>query len=449
MRTLITLIICLCICLGASAQNHWMYLPNNGFIKGYSSTDTTRRIEDIYFTDTATGFAVTLTGRILKTTDGGYSWQNKSDTSASNYSGFRSIEFLDDGQHGIAGTLGATAKTWRTTDAGETWTDISSNISDTTTLVSSKKNICGLAHFGNTFYGVGSWGSNTGKLYKSTDKGQTWQTKYMDTNLIKGMVDIVFLSQDTGFVTGCRNKESVVLKTTDGGNSWTKVFGDTTIGGRIWKIQFLTHSMVYGSIEPYFSLDTVNMIYSTDGGNNWNIIHIGTAITKPGGYGTQGVGFATPAKGWVGGYYDGIFETTDSGKTWAHINFGYDFNRIFVIDSNHIFAGGHMPYKYGNWIPNSIKMQQGHSAPPHHLYPVSPNPSSGNVQVEFDLKSATNVVLNIIDIDGRRVYPVTNTYLSPGHYTYYWDGTNLPGGNYAVWLGTNEIPIVQKFILHK
>lgn len=426
-----------------------MYLPNNGFYKGRGTSDSSYRVEDIYFTDTSTGYAVTLTNKILKTKDGGYSWQIKNDTGFY-YALFRSIEFLDDAKYGISGALGGTTRTWRTSDSGETWTDITANLTDTTDSGNTKKNICGLSHFGNTFYGVGSWGSKMGKFYKSTDKGLTWQTTYMDTNLIKGLVDVVFVAQDTGFISGCRNKESVVLKTTDGGNNWTKVFGDTTIGGRIWKLQFLTRHICYGSIEPLFYPDTVSIIRSYDGGNNWTIIPVGSKQKSPGSFaGTQGVGFATPARGWVGGYYDGVFETTDSGKTWAHLNFGYDFNRIFVIDSNHIFAGGHMPYKYGSWMPNSIKAVSGHSKPPHYLYPASPNPAKGNVKIEFDLKNATNVVLDVVNTDGRNIYSITNTFLQSGHYTYCWDGSNAPNGNYIIWLGTNEIPIVQKFVLHK
>ncbi|MCB0696873.1 MAG: hypothetical protein KDC07_05890, partial [Chitinophagaceae bacterium] len=283
-------------------------------------------------------------------------------------------------------------------------------------------------------------------FFRSIDKGATWQTKYMDTNLVKNLVDVVFLSPDTGFISGARGHESIVLKTIDGGANWVKVFGDTTIGGKIWKLQFLDNRIAYASIEPLFSHDTVNMIYSYDGGDNWTIVHVGKIATKPGGWGTQGVGFVKAAKGWVGGYFDGIFETTDSGKTWNHISFGYDFNRIFVIDSNHVFAGGHSVYKYGSGIFTGVK-ETGISNPPHILYPVSPNPTKGNVKIEFDLKRSTNVVLDVVSMDSRHIFPVTNVFLNPGHYTYYWNDIEAQPGNYIIWLGTNEIPIVQKFVL--
>ncbi len=430
----------------ATAQNDWTYLPNNNLVKGAAPSDSAYRIEDVYFTDTLTGFAVCLPGRILKTTDGGTNWQRKN--SVASEVGFRSIEFLDDGKTGIAGSLGATAQLLRTDDYGETWQDYTSSLTDTTTG-STRNNICGIAHFGNNFYAIGSWGSNTGKFHKSIDKGLTWHTTYMDTNLIKNMVDVVFISQDTGFVAGARNTESVVLKTTDGGNTWTEVFSDNTLGGRIWKLQALSHQVFVGSIEPLFYPDTVSMIRSFDGGNTWTIIPVGSMA--PTAYvGTQGVGFVTPAHGWVGGYYDGYFETSDSGKTWQHISMGYDFNRIFVLDSNHAFAGGHSVYKYSKGAPANTNINQpGKNNTPHKLYPVSPNPASGRIKIEFDMYKAGNLVLEVVHIDGRRSYPITNTYLEKGHYTYYWDASNMVDGNYMVWMGTNEIPLVQKFTVHK
>jgi len=39
--------------------------------------------------------------------------------------------------------------------------------------------------------------------------------------------------------------------------------------------------------------------------------------------------------------------------------------------------------------------------------------------------------------------------LEQGHHTYQWNSTNAPAGNYLIWLGTNEIPLVKKFTVIK
>lgn len=432
------------------AQNQWHYLPNNGFNKGSGPGDSSLRLEDVYFTNKNTGFAVTFTNRLLKTTDGGDNWVIKNDTL--DFALFRSIEFLDDDVTGIAGSLNSTGKVFRTTDGGETWVNISASVTDTTTA--SSKRICGLAHYGNNFYGVGWWGSNTAKFYKSNDKGVSWQTKYMDTNLATGLVEAWFISADTGFVAGTRDNAvmppaSVILKTTDGGNTWTEVFSDTTLGGYVWKLQFVNKNIAVGAIQNLFFRDSVNMVYSKDGGSTWQIMPVGSrqaTVNFLGG--TQACGFATPAKGWVGGYYDGIFETTDSGKTWTHLQFGYDFNRIFVIDSTLVYAGGNMSYRYGSKPTNIPQVSTG-SRSPHLLYPVSPNPGKDMVRIKFELFTETNVVINVVNVDTRKVYHVANTHLDKGVYVYKWDGSTAPAGNYFVWLGNDAIPLTQKFVLLK
>ena len=83
-----------------------------------------------------------------------------------------------------------------------------------------KRNICGLAHYGDIFYGVGHWGSDTGRFYKSVDKGASWTLTYVDTSVIRNLVDVVFTSADTGFITGAYKNWSAVAKTTDGGATW-------------------------------------------------------------------------------------------------------------------------------------------------------------------------------------------------------------------------------------
>lgn len=443
----------------------WEYLPNVGL-------PSPTRFEDVYFTDTLTGYAVYLgyfwgpdvsTKPIYKTTDGGANWTLVGPTVYGS-SALRSIEFLNDKTTGIVGSLNGSL--YRTIDAGANWTDITPALTDTLyldSLPAGSKKICGIAHIGNNFYAVGWWGAKVARLYKSTDKGISWNTTYIDTNLATSLVDAVFTSIDTGFVAGGRNvsggsaytpsDESVILKTTDGGITWTKVFSDTTIGGRIWKIQAIDKMNLVGCIEPYYYPDSVNMVKSTDGGNTWSIIHIGNVVGSVVGYGVnQGLGFASKQLGWVGGYYDGLFQTTDGGVTWDTVKFGNNFNRFFIIDSNHIFAGGQSVYKWRR-LPDTATHPGVSVRPviksPHILHPVSPNPSSGKVKIEFDLLTETNVVLQVVNVDARRHESIVSGRFKAGHYTYYWDSGDMPSGNYLIWLGTDEVPVTQKFILRK
>ena len=169
MKKLYTLIIAVlliqCFTGNSFAQvKGWDTCINSGlFLPAYT------RFDDIYFFNKDTGLVVSSYGEIFKTWDGGHNWQGKyMSSSGSTY--FRSIEFTNNCQYGIAGALDGTV--FRTQDRGETWTDISPVISDTGAGI---RRICGLAHWGNnTFYGVGWWGGLVARFYKSTNAGTSW-----------------------------------------------------------------------------------------------------------------------------------------------------------------------------------------------------------------------------------------------------------------------------------
>jgi photosystem II stability/assembly factor-like uncharacterized protein len=409
------------------------------------------RYDDIFFISQDTGILVSSYGMIFKTYDGAAHWELKKAIAAGIY--FRSVEFSGDGQVGIAGTVSGLV--YRSADRGESWNDISASIADTGVH---PKRICGLAHSGNTFYGVGWWGGTIARFYKSVDAGITWTTNYIDTSLATGLVDITFLSSENGFVTGCRtynngsSLESVVLRTTDGGSTWTKVFSDTTLGGRIWKIQFVDSSFGVGSVEPMYR-DTVAMIKTTDGGNTWELITVGHVNAWTQGWGTQGVGFLNRQQGWLGGYYNGMFETNDGGLTWDTLSISAECDRFFLFDKT-MYLSANTVYKYGSAHEDSLRAngvtKPGAITFVHKLFPIAPNPSKGNVQIEFDINAhQTNTVLAVVNLDGRKIYPIMDGYLKPGHYTYKWERANAPNGNYMVWLGTDEIPMVERFVLER
>ena len=432
-----------------SAQQVWFTPLNSGLFTFLDSSSNLLfyygRYDDVFFVSHDTGFVVSAHGMIFKTYDGAAHWHLKKDIGSTAYC--RSVEFSSNGQFGIVGTLNGLV--FRSQDRGETWDDISLSLFDTGVQ---RRRLCGLAHYEHTFFGVGWWGAHVARFYKSVDAGITWTTSYLDTNLVSGLVDVVFLSATKGFVTGFHSygagkQESVVLRTLDGGDTWAKVFSDTTIAGGIWKIQFIDDSVGVGSIEPLY-IDTVAMIKTTDGGNTWQLHSVGHKAAWTWGWGTQGVGFLNRQKGWVGGYYDGMFETNDGGLTWDSVTTNKECDRFFRIDST-MYLSANTVYKYG--IPGASSV--GSASTPtylHKLYPVKPNPANGNVTIEFDVNAhPTNVVLKVVNTDGRRTYPVMQGYLEPGHYSYKWDGTSEPAGNYIIWLGMDEIPMVQKFVLSK
>jgi photosystem II stability/assembly factor-like uncharacterized protein len=446
MKKIATALILICNCFLLNAQNHWQVPPNTGLFSAINA-----RFEDVYFTDSVTGFAVSLndTG-IYKTKDAGRNWT----VQRFNDAHFGSIEFLDDKLTGIVGSADDSDKIYRTTDGGNTWTNIAAALIDT--VSDNRHKISGMAHWNSTFYAVGSWNSSIPKMYKSTDKGLTWTCLYPDTSLISEAVDVCFSSQDTGFITGTYDDPlwfrpaAVLIATTDGGKTWKRKIKDLYDGGAIWKIQAVSPQVLVASLDPFYT-DTVAMFKSVNGGNTWKFVGTGFNSSDSNMWApksTQGVGFVTELHGWLGGYYDGLFETWDGGKTWDTISFGGNFNRFFVLDSNHVFAAGKQVYFYGRRLPKpgATAVNELNSAQ-HKLFPVTPNPANEEVKIEFDLFKTTNVLLQVVSIDSKRSWKLESRSLPAGHFTYYWNGSEAPAGNYIIWLGTDEKPVVQKFTL--
>lgn len=406
-----------------------------------------QRFDDLYMLNRDTGCIVSYNGKIYKTTDGGRSWKQKYDAGVDVY--MRAVEFADDHKTGIVGSV--SLQTFRTVDGGETWTDISASLPDTGT---GKNIICGLAHHGNTFYGAGWWGSSIARVYKSTDGGNSWNVKYLDTTLATSLIDIVCMSADTILATGSRKnngvRSSVILQSTDAGNNWHEVFSDDIFGGRVWKIEFIDKKIGYASIESYYFRDTAVILKTTDGGNNWHKIPVGKTINNYS-VGTQGVGFINENKGWVGGYYSGVFETNDGGLNWTHIypTDVMNTNRFFKVDSFTMFAtyaDGAMKLVNG-WSTSVKETALQNSVTKHTLHNVAPNPVSNSLKIDFDLAEGSNILLEVVYIDGKHTYPITQTRLDKGHHSYNWDASDKPAGNYIIWLGTDDVPMIRKFVV--
>lgn len=416
--------------------------------KNYGLRTPDRRYEDAYFISRDTGFICDLLGNIYKTTDTCNNWTLKIGAPTA---GFRSIEFSDDGQTGIAGTLNG--KLYRSDDRGENWIDISNSLPD---IGTDAKRMCGLAHSGNNnFFGVGWWGGEQARFYRSTDAGRSWAVKYIDKNIVNSLVDIVCKDANTIFATGGKQfngrRQNVVLKSTDNGDTWTEAYADTTLGGNIWKIQFVTSQIGYGAIESYYYPDTVAIIKTTDGGSNWNIIHIGSVNRMHSNISTQAVGFIDEHRGWVGGYFIGYYETFDGGQTWKYVNDMsiIGMNRIFRLDAETIYAThrGGIARNGLLWPAGIADKYRQPLVPTNKLNPIVPNPAKNKIQIAFEIGRSSNVVMEVINISNQKTKRIMSARMPPGKYTQTIDISAYPKGNYMIWLGNDEIPLIQKFVI--
>ena len=168
-------------------------------------------LHDIHFVNDTLGFIVGGFGYgegvILKTDNGGSSWQSKLYETE-----FRCVTFLNE-KTGFAGGYGMLLKT---EDGGESW--------DTTRVVGD--------FFRDIFFpspDIGFLIGSGGSVFKTEDGGITWERTRNGNSVInkKYYFNAAFFKNNLeGYIVG---RNGIVLKTTDGGDQWVRIEEFTSI----------------------------------------------------------------------------------------------------------------------------------------------------------------------------------------------------------------------------
>ncbi|HND87718.1 MAG TPA: YCF48-related protein [Saprospiraceae bacterium] len=397
-----------------NAQSMWQYLPNAPKELG--------RIDDVFFLNPQMGWCATSYGRIYQTTDGGLNW--KAIYSSNSY--FRCIEFLNE-KVGYAGTLDQ--KFLRTTDGGKSWVNLAPGITPTPLAV------CGISIVDSVYaYAVGEWDS-PGFLLKTIDGGNSWIRKDMAIHA-QALVDVLFVSRDTGYVAGQSHKGATLLYTTDGGNTWKEKFNTQVPGQFVWKIQRVTPQVWVCSIQTFGG---GKFARTTDGGATWQILSAPIPDM-------QGIGFSTPEVGWVGGYVSGMYETTDGGLSWVFRDFGGDFNRFYFLSPTLAYASGASVYKYAPPISSTPQPPASAQSDDGFFLHLSPNPVQNRLQVDIHLPVHDIVVLSLLSGSGQRIRSVYHKRLSPGDHRAEFDCGDLPAGTYLLGVQRNHGLYTKQFL---
>lgn len=389
------------------------------------------RFDDVFFLNDNLGWAANgANAAVYKTIDGGISWKlqlaEKTTALPGNYY-FRNIEFLNQNV-GFLGTLND--KFFKTTDGGENWTEV-------TNITPNPKAICGLDVIGDTvIYGCGAY-FTPAYIIKSIDAGLTWQ--YIDMSAYaKALVEILFIDENTGFVAGQDNEGGVILKTNDGGLTWTKIFNSNIPGEYVWKLQILESNKdyIFGSIETV-APNSGKLVKSSDFGVSWTTKNFPDTDV-------QAVGFLTETHGWMGGHNTGFYETLDGGDTWTNTEIGSNLNRIFFLRDDLAYASGTTIYKFTdqNLKTNHFEEQ---NRIPLNAY-ISPNPVNDKLNLTIEFAESDHVRIELYDRLGRRIKELKIDDISSASKKTYTFDFPYSKGVYIINLHTNTGRQSIKFI---
>jgi photosystem II stability/assembly factor-like uncharacterized protein len=177
-----------------------------------------------------------------------------------------------------------------------------------------------------------------GNIFKTTDAGTTWRKQNSGT--ILHLHSVYFIDENVGFVSGnamseCLDadcgKGSVLLKTINGGDTWTKTFFPDYI--RILSLKFFNPLNGIAIIhKPDLPNSRDEYVATTsDGGSNWNLLDLQIKPYSGSLYFVDNIAF-------VSGENNQIFKSTDRGQTWQTISTpiesNYDIRNVYFYNEN-------------------------------------------------------------------------------------------------------------------
>jgi photosystem II stability/assembly factor-like uncharacterized protein len=373
-------------------------------------SDQVFHFRSVHMVDNQVGFAAGEQGVVIKTADGGVTWTRIAlNVTAADLLG---LYFIDPNVGVIVGEGGTVL---RTTDGGTTWNK--QVIPGAAGVV--LRDVC----FADSERGVAVGGSKSmvftenyidyepGKIYLTYDGGQTWSPAGEIPTVLHSLNGVAMTGY-TGVAVGgsvfhsvfhgTYARSSIIIKTTDGGYTWTlqdnpyNPNGEVTSVGSIFPLYDVDlidgqHGIAAGgfALPPIYTQDgitwrkarrddcrlpwysgasfadannavivgetcsTAGVDRSTDAGQMWNLVNFGSYPSL------RAVSFADANLGVAVGRYSTIIRSEDGGKNWVPI---HSFPQLPVTDNENLtdlqFIDQETGYAVG-WFGSIIRTTDG------------------------------------------------------------------------------------------
>lgn len=329
---------------------------------GTQEKSTTSGYDDgrVFFINDTLGY-----GLFNKTTDGGNNWQRMNGVEGGAHIYFSNEQI----GHRVHNTNTGPPAYERTLDEGNSWEERSSAL---------PTNPYG---YYNVFFPTTDIGYiiNNGNIFKTTDTGTTWATKYQNPDF--ALSSLYFPTADVGYVIGVYLLTQYIprmLITKNGGNNWDSV---------ILTIPFQQISLFASDTDNvYVMCSCGQIIHSADGGYNWVQQFSDSSKTLWDiFFSSKDTGYAVGANYESGADTGLVLKTTDGGNNWLVQPTGY--NKImrdchFISADIGWIAGGNGEVLYTTNGGGTVGIQNT-TTPFNSQLKIYPNPTTGKISLQF------------------------------------------------------------------
>ena len=341
-------------------------------------------------------------GVLVKTTDGGNTWEQSNNAAFAAPDGFPNVVHFWDANNGfcMGDPTGGYFEIYTTTDGGANWTRVpQANIP---AMLGGEFGIVG-------YYSVVGdivwFGTNKGRVYKSTNKGLNWTVSV--TSFSNHYVDVDFLTATYGVAremgTGSGTVTGQLCESTDGGATWTAIPMPAVMytSGFAWIPGSPNYCVTTGSAST-----ASGAAYSFNGGHTW------TDFDATSGTQFLYTAWTDNSHGWSGSFTDQTTPSTVGGM-----------------------------YKYNGVLTDILQID-----PKQGGVTIYPNPSNGNFTCAIVGFSNQDVNVNIYNSLGQIVYSKTSNE-NLISYNQNVDLSNLKKGVYFAEVQCGKKLINQKLVI--
>jgi len=393
-----------------------------------------------------------------------------------------SVTFSNDSPVWCCGNNGTILKS---TNIGNNWQNVSSNIPNTATLVN-------IASHNDTIAMVTGYIGNTSYVWRTINGGANWNQVFSQVN---GFVNSIWIWYNYTLIQGNPvGGRWSLWKSTNFGQTWdsTGLYLNQTTSEHGWPNSLFSwnpNSIWFGTSNSriYYSFNSANswQVQSTAPEQNSRAVYVqgsgglaltgGLTLMKSTNSGTNWVQISSMGSGNICGafvHYPNCWYARNENKIYLSTNSGLNWIVHYTAPSGnyrHLF-GGSIPWAIGIYgvrdnggisryvasvgikqisteIPESFSLSQNY-----------PNPFNPATTIKFEIpktkslkagETYSKTEIRIYDILGREVEVLDNEQLSPGTYEVEWNGTNYPSGIYYYSLSAGDFIETKKMALIK